>query len=56
MMFLPQRHLIEKLALTKKPTLERGRGGGEARRGSRSPSLPLPPIPTFPRQGGRGNT
>jgi len=28
MMFLPQRHLIEKLALTKKPTLERGGWGG----------------------------
>jgi len=47
---------------------QEGRGGGEARRGSRRSSLPLPPIPTlarlrrrravrpFSRQGGRGNT
>jgi hypothetical protein len=49
---------------TPSPSTGEGRGGGEARRGSQSPSLPLPPIPTlgatasaqgplgpFPRQG-----
>jgi hypothetical protein len=41
---------------TPSPSLGEARGGSESRRGSRCPTLPLPPIPTFPREGGRSST
>jgi hypothetical protein len=39
---------------TPSPSTGEGRGGGEARRGSQSPSLPLPPHPLLPPSGGKG--